>query len=161
MDTPSAWTRRFAYTSAALWLVAFCMAALIYLQGFLPVHIVNADSCRATADGRVICDGSVNAVSVALQLGRLDLVTLALTILAAVIGLVGFFGYLGIRERTELIAGNIAKDRADHWMEHYRTREIPQQVARAADSLITNVYEDAIEDDDAKNIGDKLGDDDG
>ena len=51
------------------------------------------------------CDG----IAMAYQLGRLDFVSMSLTLLTVVVGVLGIFGFLSIREKSELIAKKTAE----------------------------------------------------
>lgn len=55
----------------------------------------------------------VDSISYASQLGRLDTITLVLTIFSIVLGFAAIFGFLGIKESSE----NVAKNAAEKWLD--------------------------------------------
>ncbi len=54
-----------------------------------------------------------DAISVAYQLGRLDLVSVSLAIVGVVVGLSVIFGFIGIKEKSELIAADVARKKME------------------------------------------------
>lgn len=63
-----------------------------------------------------------DAISVAYQLGRLDLVSVSLAIIGVVVGLSVILGFIGIKEKSEFIAAQIASDKMDSYDEMVEKR---------------------------------------
>lgn len=68
----------------------------------------------------------VDSISYASQLGRLDTVTLLLTVFGIVLGFAAIFGFLGIKESSE----NVAKNAAEKWLEENADKIIKEITIR-------------------------------
>jgi len=68
------------------------------------------------------CDG----IAMAYQLGRLDFVSMSLTLLTVLVGVLGIFGFLSIKEKSEFIAKktaeNISREITEQFIESRGTK---------------------------------------
>lgn len=82
---------------------------------------------------------SQDAIALASQLGRLDLVSLLLTIVGITIIVVGWIAYIDFRNlaqsRAETVAKDIAEKVAERAANEYLQRELPDVVETYADYL--------------------------
>ena len=80
------------------------------------------------------------ALSIALQTGRLDLVTILLTSIAVILAIGGLMAYFDIRSRVPNIAERVAREEcrkiAEDRILEFSNDELPNQVRRLMEDLL-------------------------
>lgn len=111
-------------------IVLVLTAAFLFLVAFVrwfPLELVTTEGCAKTAND---CTQHLDAVRVAAELGRLDFVSVALLITATVVALGGIFGFLYIRERSEMIAKERSEAVAKEWLRTEGSQVLSAELAK-------------------------------
>lgn len=78
--------------------------------GFQRVYVLTHPKCVDEVDDNcVTLTDYADEISAAYQLGRLDYVTVAVSLLAVVLGVAALFGFASIRQKSEVIAERVSK----------------------------------------------------
>ncbi|EKF9738679.1 hypothetical protein ACOCGI_002783 [Vibrio cholerae] len=122
-----------------LFVISVCLIVLtyffisdLYAYDFKKI----ADFCKSNT---AACD----SVSIAYQLGRLDFVSVCLALLGVIVGLSAIFGFLSIKEKSEVIAEKVA------------TKEIRAFLDKDARSIVMLKVDEAIRDTWAYRVSDE------
>lgn len=113
-----------AYVSIALWIIVLVSAAFLFLTQSLDVLPIQA-SYNEICERNSACVKQLDAIHIAVQLGRLDWISTCLAILGAGIGMTAVFSFLFTKEKAEIearaTAHKVAKKSVDKLIEAYRT----------------------------------------
>jgi hypothetical protein len=127
------------YISITISLYTFCNSYHTRKQDFSKiiiskdaVHQIVKEKNRGEIEVKKIKDfekleNVIDEISYANQLGRLDLVSLALTILSLVLGFGAVAGFLHIKDTSSIIAKDTAQDIVRDWLESDEGRKVIEE----------------------------------
>ena len=111
--------------------IGFHLVTLVAIWALFSSHnVVDPALYRA-----VVKTESLDALQVATQLGRLDVVSSILAMFGILIGLAAIFGFAEVRVRAKEVAGDVARDEAKTAMDSYLNEKAPA-IIRAHVELI-------------------------
>lgn len=111
-------------------------AAWINVQG---VYVLVHPKCKTDLNDCVSLTKYEDSISAAYQLGRLDYVTVAVSLIAVVMAFAGLFGFLSIREKARIDAQETAKTTVKALgpdIEAAISRDVGDEVTRKLPSLV-------------------------
>ncbi|WP_323845297.1 hypothetical protein [Microbulbifer magnicolonia] len=132
--------RVFAWLSAILWIVVIGAGVYLFFGDFLnsyPVEVVYKEVCDENAE---LCSKRPDVINIAVQLGRLDFIGMALTVLGVGVGLSAVFSFLYIKEKSVIEAREAAKVAAESEM-----ASLSDQAKEKIDAAIENLAAQAWE----------------
>lgn len=118
--------------SALLWVIVLTVSAVLFFSHALPVEIVTEEVCN----GAGACERHLDAINIAVQLGRLDFVSTSLAILGAAVALFAIFGFLYIKEGSERVAEITADRTARQVAQVYFSVRNRRQEAKKTTSIV-------------------------
>lgn len=93
----------------------------------LPIDLVYSELCQEHSE---VCNQNPDSINIAVQLGRLDFISIALAMLAIAIGFVGIFGFMSIKEQARIDAKRVAEETAELMVTAYLEKHYPDILAR-------------------------------
>ncbi|MAM69979.1 MAG: hypothetical protein CMP91_02375 [Gammaproteobacteria bacterium] len=123
------------------------VAAAIIIVFITPVFSVNAID--------LACDGEcpdADAIQIAMELGRLDIVSLVLAFLGLIIAVLAIFGFLAIREKAALQAKDAAEKAVKEWLQEGEGAKVLQKNIGLEFSKFLKLFEEQMPDINAVNI---------
>lgn len=127
-----------AYASVVLWGASAIALWLIHNSPALPPELIMSELCNDAGD----CSLNTDVVRLATQLGRLDFVSVGLTILGVGLGIAAITGYLAVREKAEITARATAREATEKWLKKEGQEILTQQFKLFADVYLTEVKMD-------------------
>ncbi|QOV29449.1 hypothetical protein INT50_12395 [Vibrio diabolicus] len=132
--------------SVCLLIITYFFISDLYAYDFEKV----AKLCK---DNSQSCDG----IAIAYQLGRLDFVSVCLALLGVIVGLSAIFGFLSIKEKSEVIAEKVAKAEIKSFLEKDAKQIVMRKVNEAVQEEMANNQPDRTDvNDDEADWGDHL-----
>ena len=103
----------------------------------LPSHLTKAlENCQLS--------NITDSISYASQLGRLDLVSLLLAIVAIILGFSAIVGFLHIKETSNILAKNSATEFVEKWLEENKNKIVEKIIEQAKNSSTSEAISQAI-----------------
>ncbi|MDX2085493.1 MAG: hypothetical protein SFZ03_08905 [Candidatus Melainabacteria bacterium] len=122
------------FVISAIVSIGFLYQLAIYLGDNQPELILSA---KRLAENCPTCHFSADVLTVAQQLGRLDIVSLGLTILGAVVAIFGFVGFWMIRsEAIKTSEDTVKKELPQLVKEVFSTKEGKQMLKKAVEEQL-------------------------
>lgn len=128
-----------AFVSAFLWVIAIGGAIYLFFSDSLnsyPVELVYKEVCD---ENTKLCSEHPDAINIAVQLGRLDFVAMALTVLGVGVGLLAIFSFLYAKEKAEIEAKSAAKEVAEREMEELSAKA-EKRIQLAIDDITAQAW---------------------
>ena len=133
------------------WVIALCFNDPITIKqedgtwretsswvGFQRVYVLTHPKCEDDVNDKcVTLTEYADEISAAYQLGRLDYVTVAVSLLAVVLGIAALFGFASIRQKAEVIAVRVSKRIAKSSAEKAKAKLSKAQAQ--VDAAVSNV----------------------
>lgn len=104
--------RVLAWLSGILWFLVIGAGIYLYFGDFFnsyPVEVVYKETCEGNPE---LCSKRPDVINIAVQLGRLDFIGMALTTLGVGVGLSAVFSFLYIKEKSVIEAKKTAEEAA-------------------------------------------------
>ena len=141
-------TQIITYVNFTIIVIMAVSATILFYQDAIPIEFVTRTICDN--DGN--CYDHVDAISVAVQLGRLDLVSISLAIIGVAFAFFAIFGFLYIRDRAEFVAIQTVNEKWEYW----QSDVLPGLVLKKVEAWKEVISED-ITDESADQIADATG----
>lgn len=120
-------------------IVSLCV---IYFSDVAPVEFVTKEICDSNGEN---CETNIDVINIAVQLGRLDFVSICLAIIGAAIAMGAIFGFLSIRDQAELVAGRAVREKWKYWEEEVMPKLIMRSLRRSAPFYPKDIADDSVE----------------
>lgn len=122
---------------------------VVVFSDIAPVEFVTNEICDQNGEN---CESNIDAINIAVQLGRLDFVSICLAILGAAIAMAALFSFLSIRDTAELVAGRSVREKWEYW-----ENEVLPKLTFKAISKLMPIVTDQISDESADDIAASAG----
>ncbi|EHW0642971.1 hypothetical protein K1B32_004550 [Vibrio parahaemolyticus] len=113
--------------SVCLLMVTYFFVSDLYAYDFAKV----AKFCKENSQS---CD----SIAIAYQLGRLDFVSVCLALLGVIVGLSAIFGFLSIKEKSEVIAEKVAQAEIKRFLDKDARQIVMLKVNEAVQEEMAN-----------------------
>ena len=115
---------------------------VITFSDIAPIEIVTKEICDSNGEN---CETNLDVINIAVQLGRLDFVSICLAILGAAIAMGAIFGFLSIRDQAELVAGRAVREKWKYWEEEVMPKLIMRSLRRSTPFYPKDIADDSVE----------------
>lgn len=112
-------------------ILMLCIVSVLLLMSFsdiLPVKLIYSTLCNENSEKG--CENNLDAIHVAAQLGRLDFISISITILGVCLGIGAIFAFLYIKDRSEAIARQVSEEEFKRWSEKTAPRIITGEISK-------------------------------
>lgn len=105
------------------------MAVLILVIGSnaVPVEFVHKVICDSSGKH---CEKNLDVIRIAVELGRLDFVSIGLTTIGISLAVGAVFGFMYIKERAEMIAAQRAEEVTSKWLDTKGSQQVASMFAK-------------------------------
>lgn len=124
------------YINFAIWLSIVAVLLILWLSDALPVEFVTSQICDKKGEN---CEKNLDAIRIAMQLGRLDFVSIFIGVLGLSLGVGAIFGFMFIRERAEVVATQKAEEVSKEFTADYLRKNLPGMADAALMGLVAGI----------------------
>lgn len=137
------------YINTAVWVVIVLIVLVLLYQDAIPIEFVTSEICDPNGEN---CETNLDVINIAVQIGRLDFVSICLAILGGAIAMGALFGFISMKDHAEMVAKRTVRENWGRWEDEV----LPKLTLKAIAKLMP-IVADPLSDDSANDIAKSVG----
>lgn len=133
------------YFNSVVVVVFLITFLVVVFSDFLsvPIELVTKEVCDSNGEN---CETNLDVINIAVQLGRLDFVSICLAILGSAIAMGAIFAFFSIKEQAEVVAGRAVRQKWKYWENDVMPKLIIQNVEKWLEDNVQQIADDTADD---------------